>query len=757
MAVRFEASSSGVGYLGRPAQVTGQPFTRIASFYFDNDDASNTLWNFDGEDLNEEWEYVEARSTNILRINALGGTSDSASGVWTDATWHRFALVYSGNTRTVYRLDGGIVQLVQRTNAEQFDIADESLLGLWNEGGASGRAVAQEKVWAAAFTVEELAHETQQFAPVRTANLVGWAKLLTHTDLSDEIGDSYTALGETSPSTVAGPSGIVEEWEGPRVASSATTNATSSSGGLSINLPSGIATGDLLLAFSANDTSVSWSASAGWEKIDDGANGSAVQGACWARIATGSDALTITGEANDIAVVTLRIPAAQHGVTDVTAIAKGTAATGSSSAPNGPNCNPGTSGKYLWLTYYAADDDDNTAIWWPVEGAPVAQVESAQSSSSCMVGVAYRWLEASSYDPSAFAMSASEEWRAQTFAIPPYSGPTEIDPSGIASSATYGSVTISNVSAQTISSSSLSSNAAFGSVTVAKVTVKNISMSGLGSNALYGTTLFANVTAKAIAPNGLASSVALGTSAINKVPAKSITPAGLTSNIVFGSSVLAKVLARTLALDSIASPSAHGATTISNVPSKEIEPSGLSSSVVFGSAALLNATPKDISFSGLVSNVSFGTALVAKATPKSITASGIVSATVVGDAVIGKASPKNISPNGIASSIDFGLTDLAGISIQTITVSSIPSVATVGTQTVSKNAAKNVAIDGIVSSAVVGTHTITKINAQNISPDGITTNIQFGATFVDDGSGDIPDSSLRPLYRIAVSLGFDRR
>jgi len=754
MAVRFEAAvdESTVGRLQRTPAFTGTPYTVVAWFLIDEAPSSPTVMlDLYSTDFSAD-DWLELLQSNVLRVGA-GGFVDSAANAWQDATWHCMAMTRSATTQTGYVLDRGVVVSRSTTSSAAFQV--EALLGYDGAGSVYGRAVTHYKCWTADLTHEELAREMQQFAPVRTADLVAYAKLAAHTDLSDEIAGSFSAVNAT-PSTVAGPTGIVEEWTGAKVASSATTTGTTSAGGLACNMPSGIEAGDLLLAQAANDTSVSWSASAGWELIDNGANGSAVQGATWAKIAAGSDTLTITGEANDIAVVVSRI--VNHGVADVTTdIVKGTAATGSSNAPNAPNCNPGTSDKYLWITHYASDDDDNAAAWWPAEGAPVAQVKSATGSSSCQVGVAYRWLEASSYDPSAFALAATEEWRAQTFAIPALADVSEIDPSGIASSATYGSATISNVSAQTISSSSLSSNAAFGSVTVAKVTAKNISMSGLGSNALYGTTLFANVTAKVIAPNGLASSVALGTSAIDKVPAKSITPTGLTSNIVFGSSVLAKVLARTLAVDSIASPSAHGATTISNVPSKEIEPSGLSSSVVFGSAALLNATPKDISFSGLVSNVSFGTALVAKATPKNITASGIVSATVVGDAVIGKASPKNISPNGIASSIDFGLTDLAGISIQTITVSSIPSVATVGTQTVSKNAAKNVAIDGIVSSAVVGTHTITKINAQNISPNGITTNIQFGATFVDDGSGDIPDFSLRPLYRIAISLGFDRR
>jgi len=335
--------------------------------------------------------FWRALSTPTLSTSTPGGTA----GTWT-FTPSRLSLNY---------LSGLL--------AGEWANARQSGVRLWNRTLTAGEMLS-ESFSLHARNRQGLVLDAPCILDGRDLSQFGAGRVGTITGMTVEPGPP---VGWGS-STVAGPTGIVEEWEGPRVASSATTVGTTSAGGKSITLPSGVAAGDLLMAFAANDTSVSWSASAGWEKIDDGANGSAVQGACWAKIAAGSDTLTITGEANDIAVVTIRIPAAQHGVTDVTTIAKGTAATGSSNAPNGPNCNPGTSGKWLWLTYYAADDDDNTALWWPVEGAPVAQVKSATGTSSCQVGVAYRWLEASSYDPSAFALSASEEWRAQTFAIP---------------------------------------------------------------------------------------------------------------------------------------------------------------------------------------------------------------------------------------------------------------------------------------------------------------------------------------------------
>jgi hypothetical protein len=417
MAVRFEAGASAptVGRLQRTPAFTGTPYTVVAWFRFDDDSVGSTeAFDFYSTDFSVD-DWLELRAPNLLRVGTYDSAVDSASDAWQDATWHCMAMTRSATTQTGHVLDRGVVLSRSTTYSAAFQV--EALLGYDGDGSAAGRAVTHYKCWTAALTHEELAREMQQFAPVRTADLVAYAKLEAHTDLSDEIAGSFSAVNAT-PSTVAGPSGVQDEWTGPRVASSATTVGTTSAGGLSINLPSGVAAGDLLMAFAANDTSVSWSAGGDWSLIDNGANGTAVQGACWAKIAAGSDTLTITGEANDIAVVTIRIPAAQHGVTDVTTITKGTAATGSSKAPDGPNCNPGTSGKYLWLTYFASDDDDNTTYWWPVEAAPISQTKSATGTSSCMVGVAYRWLEASSYNPSTFLLAASEEWRAQTFAIP---------------------------------------------------------------------------------------------------------------------------------------------------------------------------------------------------------------------------------------------------------------------------------------------------------------------------------------------------
>ena len=412
MGVRIAA---GTGYLSKTSAVTGAPYTLIA-WYRTNDvtAAYTSLFSvFNTAITQYDWGGVSNSTDGAVVVGSQSSSTTSATGAITLDTWTAFAFTRTSNTRRAWSINTRIDATDATAVTGGYDLLD--LLGFAAMGSEPNRDVAGFKAWNALLTDTEIAAEVQQFAPVRTANLAHYSPLHDHADLSDSTaGGSWTNNGATL-STVTGPT-VPETWAGPAVATTNTTAATTSSGGLSINMPSGIAAGDLLMAFAANDTSVAWTSD--WTTIDNGANSTIVQGACFAKIAAGGDTLTITGEANDIAVVTIRIPAAQHGVTDVTAIAKGTAATGTDSAPNPPDCNPGTSGDYLWLTYFAADDDDNTTYWWPVESVPISQTKSTTGTSSCMVGVAYRWLTAASYNPTTFLMAASEEWRAQTFAIP---------------------------------------------------------------------------------------------------------------------------------------------------------------------------------------------------------------------------------------------------------------------------------------------------------------------------------------------------
>lgn len=202
----------------------------------------------------------------------------------------------------------------------------------------------------------------------------------------------------------------------PVIASSSPTSDTDGSTTV-VNMPPGIVAGNLLLVLAAHNNN-NLLAAAGWTSLALQANGPNVSLAIYAKIAVGGDTCTLTDSGDDTAALALRVIG--HNVLNVaTDIVIGTTATGSSTNPNPPTSNPGIARDHLWIELFASEDDDNAGTYWSTNYTGVAQVESAQSTTSCMVSVAFRNLNAASENPGSMTMSGSNPWLAQTLAIPP--------------------------------------------------------------------------------------------------------------------------------------------------------------------------------------------------------------------------------------------------------------------------------------------------------------------------------------------------
>ena len=234
----------------------------------------------------------------------------------------------------------------------------------------------------------------------------------------------------------------------PYVVGSNTRGGTSLSGGVALNMPPNILAGDLLLAFCCNDNPGTTNMGiSGWTQVFQSAyTGNVIKHAVFAKIAAGGDTATLTGALQDYATVVVCI--ANHGVSNIANDIKvGTAATGSTWQPNPPSLNAGSSKKWLWFASHGADDDDGgNATPYPANFTGVAENESAQSTSSCMVAAAWRKYEAQTLDSGMFNLTSSstpEEWVANTIAIPPY-GINQTIAAGLLS----GTCTINSVSRQ---------------------------------------------------------------------------------------------------------------------------------------------------------------------------------------------------------------------------------------------------------------------------------------------------------------------
>lgn len=207
---------------------------------------------------------------------------------------------------------------------------------------------------------------------------------------------------------------VVEAENGGNQASNATSHT--------VNLPSGIVAGNLLLVFFSSDGStVTHTFPAGWTKILAEA-GSGQTNSVWSRFADGSEGATIT-------VTTSALEQSSHtsyrlsGAHASTVPEGGGSATGTSTAPDSTSLDPAAwaTEDTLWFTVCVLNGSSATA---PRITAYPTNYTNGRSDISvggngCVQGVARRQLAASSEDPGAFTSDTSVTWRAGTVAVRP--------------------------------------------------------------------------------------------------------------------------------------------------------------------------------------------------------------------------------------------------------------------------------------------------------------------------------------------------
>jgi hypothetical protein len=205
-------------------------------------------------------------------------------------------------------------------------------------------------------------------------------------------------------------------------------------------LPSGSASGDLIVAFVANDntSATDLSASTGWDGATQvGTTGMKTQ--VFARVLTGTtgdNILSVTGASQDYVVTMCRIPSGTHGVSSAAtwlAGAVSATATGTNGTPDPPSVTPGTNDDYLWLVGIALDQTGSSSR---ITGVPSGYLEldnqrSAGSATSVSLSVSMRQATGTSEDPASGTATGLTEWHAWTLAVPPATDPDATIPAGV--------------------------------------------------------------------------------------------------------------------------------------------------------------------------------------------------------------------------------------------------------------------------------------------------------------------------------------
>jgi hypothetical protein len=214
----------------------------------------------------------------------------------------------------------------------------------------------------------------------------------------------------------------------PAEAAFATIDATNSGANAAtttptLNLPSGIAAGHLLILLLVTDGNPAVTNWNGYTEVNSLSCPASACRAAWAyRVADGTEGASVTitiAASQETGYITLRIGG--HGSS--TTAPQGASATGTSATPDPPSLTPtGGPKDFLWIEFFGADDDDETATYWttsPDAYTGIDQVQCATSGTICMIAAAQRPANATTENPGTMAMAASEEWTAITIAVHP--------------------------------------------------------------------------------------------------------------------------------------------------------------------------------------------------------------------------------------------------------------------------------------------------------------------------------------------------
>lgn len=238
-----------------------------------------------------------------------------------------------------------------------------------------------------------------------------------------------------------------------------------------LNLPSGIAAGNLLVAVFHVNVDVAASFPADWSFIVNKTDTGAQRVFIYAKIADGTEGSSITVTTGATACRgeyrTMRFTGA-YGSVSATLIPAGLAGSyTNTNNPDPPSLDPSSWGAEdtLWYAIEAGNDNTKTVVSYPTNYSNGVQHTSSGGTGG-QLALASRQLNASSEDPGTFTLSSGGGSRTIgfTLAIRPASTVTTLIPGGIASTAGLGSGTLKNLN--TLQPSGRASTLALGAHTL---------------------------------------------------------------------------------------------------------------------------------------------------------------------------------------------------------------------------------------------------------------------------------------------------
>lgn len=208
----------------------------------------------------------------------------------------------------------------------------------------------------------------------------------------------------------------------PTTAPATTTSFTTSVTSMAVNMPSSIASGDLLIAAVGVRNAGTWTLPSGWNVLEEKAGGGGVgETGVWYKIADGSEGATQTwtaGVATTGAWHSFKITD-WHGTTPP----EYASTNGDSASVNPPSLSPSWgSDDTLWITLAGSSANAMTFSVAPTSFTGLTSTTASSGGGASNMGSAYRQNATATEDPSTFTTSTNRWWSSFTIGIRPSAG-----------------------------------------------------------------------------------------------------------------------------------------------------------------------------------------------------------------------------------------------------------------------------------------------------------------------------------------------
>lgn len=207
----------------------------------------------------------------------------------------------------------------------------------------------------------------------------------------------------------------------PVVESTAIFSKDWGSSSYNLTLPSGITSGDGLIAIISTNNNITHTWPAGWTELDDTNAGGAtgVSSSVAYRKADGTEGSTVNVSLSSGSNVASRIYRIS-GTDFATYAPEVQAATGSSTGPDSPSITHSKgSDDYLYISFTAIDTYTATVSSYPSGYSDTGSLQSGPSGSECEIAWSSKGTTSSTTEnPGAFTLDLSRNWVATTIAVP---------------------------------------------------------------------------------------------------------------------------------------------------------------------------------------------------------------------------------------------------------------------------------------------------------------------------------------------------